>query len=318
MIVGLAAGRAESLTEVVLVGNTVMHHLFAGIDVEPLSHAPFQPRDGNEKTFRSADLGWSLPPSCRIRFLPCLGGFIGSDISAGIIAVNLAGSDQLEGIIDLGTNGEVAIGSHGRILAASTAAGPAFEASSIRMGMRAAPGAISHVFVEGDALDCRVIGDAPPRGICGSGLVDAVAAGLEVKAIRPDGRLVSTEREFPLTDAVSISQADIRELQLAKAAVACGLRLLLRRLGAKLEDIKVMRLAGAFGNYVRTSTAVRIGLLEIAPCRIEAAGNTALRGAKMILLDPHLTLPDRIEHVALASEPGFQETFLECLQFPEM
>jgi uncharacterized 2Fe-2S/4Fe-4S cluster protein (DUF4445 family) len=182
--------------------------------------------------------------------------------------------------------------------------------------MRAAGGAISHVFLRAGSLDCHVIGGTAPRGICGSGLVDAVAAGLNMGAILPGGGLASGAREFPIAGPVALMQADIRELQLAKAAIASGMRLLLRRRGAAREDIARIYIAGAFGNYVRMESAIRIGMLENAPGKIAAAGNTALRGAKMLLLSPSLLHGIHVEHVPLASESGFQETFMECLGFP--
>ncbi len=318
MLAGLVGERRSEVREIVLVGNTVMHHLFAGINVEPLSHAPFVPTDAGEQSFTPEQLGWSLPPSCRIRFLPCLGGFVGSDILAGIVAVDLRASDRLSALIDLGTNGEIVLGNRDRILCASTAAGPAFEAASIRMGMRAATGAVSHVFLRDGALECHVIGGAPPRGICGSGLVDAVASGLDMSAILLSGQLARGAREFPIVEPVVLGQTDIRELQLAKAAIASGMRLLLRRWGAEPNDIEAVHLAGAFGNYVRIESAVRIGLLEMAPCRIKTAGNTALRGAKMMLLSPALFPQLPVEHIPLAFEPAFQDAFIACLQFPDL
>jgi uncharacterized 2Fe-2S/4Fe-4S cluster protein (DUF4445 family) len=318
MVASLGGTRAPEITEVVLVGNTVMHHLFAGIDVEPLAHAPFAPKESGEQLFTPGQLGWPLPPSCRIRFLPCLGGFVGSDTLAGIAAVNLTRGDRLSALIDLGTNGEIAVGNRSRILCASTAAGPAFEAGAIRMGMRAARGAISHVFLRDGALECHVIGDVQPRGICGSGLVDAVAAGLEMGAILPGGGLAPGMREFRLDGPVTLAQSDIRELQLAKAAIASGMRLLLRHWGATHDDVAAVHLAGAFGNYVRFESALRVGLLEIAPCKIAAAGNTALRGAKMMLLSPAFRPAAPIEHIPLACEPQFQDLFIQCLAFPGM
>ncbi len=318
MVAELAGNRSGEITEILLVGNTVMHHLFAGIDVEPLSHAPFAPLDAGEQTFTADSLGWSLPASCRIRFLRCIGSFVGSDILAGIGAVDIAGAGDLSALIDLGTNGEIVLGNRGRILCASTAAGPAFEAASISMGMRAASGAISHVFLRDQELECHVIGNTPPRGLCGSGLVDAVAAALDLKAILPSGQLANGAREFPLSGPVRLTQNDIRELQLAKAAIASGLRLLLRRWGAESDGIEVVYLAGAFGNYVRRESAARIGLLEVAPCKVTAAGNTALRGAKLLLLSADSPSLPPIEHVPLAFEPGFQEAFIDCLKFPEL
>jgi len=318
MVTELMGARGAELQEIVLVGNTVMHHLFSGLDVEPLSHAPFVPQDGGEQRFTPGQLGWALPSSCKVRFLPCVGGFVGSDVLAGIVATGMTASDRLCAVIDLGTNGEISIGNRDRILCASTAAGPAFEAASIRNGMRAATGAISHVFLRDGEFDCRVIGNVPPRGICGSGLVDAVAAGLETGSILTSGQLANGARELPLLGSVALAQSDIRELQLAKAAIAAGMRLLLRNLGVKHNDLEIVHLAGAFGNYVRVASAVRTGLLEVAPCRIESAGNTALRGAKTILLSSDLHLPNSIHHISLAFEPGFQDTFIECLEFPKM
>jgi uncharacterized 2Fe-2S/4Fe-4S cluster protein (DUF4445 family) len=303
MVSDLVSGRGNEVREVVLAGNTVMHHLFAGLDVESLSHAPFNPTDVTEQVFSSHGLGWTLAQDCRIRFLPCLGGFIGSDILAGILAVELPAYERLAVLIDLGTNGEIVLGNRERILCASTAAGPAFEGGAIRMGMRAASGAITHVFVREGTLRCRVIGSTPARGICGSGIVDAVAAGLETGKILPGGGLADGARELPIAGPVVLTQTDIRELQLAKAA---------------LDEIEAVHLAGAFGNYVRVESAVRIGLLETAPCKILPAGNAALRGAKMMLLAPDLRVPVPIEYLSLATAPGFQEAFLECLQFPAL
>jgi uncharacterized 2Fe-2S/4Fe-4S cluster protein (DUF4445 family) len=317
MIKEVAVSREGAVVEVVLVGNAVMHHLFSALDVEPLSHVPFASPNLGEQRFTPQELNWSLPSSCQIRFLSCLGGFVGSDILAGMVAVGTATRSELTALIDLGTNGEIALGNRGRILCASTAAGPAFEAGSIRMGMRAATGAISRVLLRDGRLACDVIGDVEPRGICGSGLVDAVAEGLRCGAILPSGRLAHGRKEFPLAAPVTVSQGDIRELQLAKGAIAAGLRILLARWGATAEDLAAVYLSGAFGNYVAIESAIGIGLLEVPASRVIASGNTALRGAKLIMLadgkDPEL----KVEHVSLAADPNFQDTFITCLGFPE-
>jgi len=293
-----------------------MHHLFAGIDLEPLSHVPFESPELAEQRFTPQKLNWKLPQDCRIRFIPCIGGFVGSDVLAGIVAVSMSTSAALTALIDLGTNGEIVLGNQDRILCASTAAGPAFEAGSIRMGMRAATGAIAQVSNRNGKLECTVIGDVAPRGICGSGLVDAVAAGLDSCAILPSGRLANGAREFPLTEPVIVSQADVRELQLAKGAIAAGVRILLGRWGAAMQDLQTVYLAGAFGNYVRVESAARIGLLEMDRERVVSAGNTALRGAKLILLSENRPMPE-IEHVSLAADVGFQDTFVDCMRFPD-
>jgi len=318
MITRLAKGREEEIAEVIVVGNTVMHHLFSGCDVEPLSHAPFASPHLGAQSFRPEDLGWALPGACSIRFAHCLGGFVGADMLAGIVATGIAGSDELTALIDLGTNGEIAIGNRHGIVCASTAAGPAFEAGSIRMGMRAVTGAISHVSLSGDGLKATVIGSVEPRGICGSGLVDAVAAGLGSRAILSSGRIANGTKLFPVAGPVVLCQADIRELQLAKAAIAAGFKLLLKRLGAQAIDLKSIYLAGAFGNYVQIESALRIGLIESPRELIHAAGNTALRGAKMMLLAAHEPTLPPIDHISLAADAGFEDEFVNCMTFPDM
>jgi uncharacterized 2Fe-2S/4Fe-4S cluster protein (DUF4445 family) len=317
MVVKLATGRELEIAEVVLVGNTVMHHLFSGLDVEPLAHAPFESPNLGAQSFTPEELDWPLPVTCRIRFERCLGGFVGSDILAGIIAVGMSDSGALVALVDLGTNGEIAIGNRHRIVCASTAAGPAFEAGTIRMGMRAATGAIARVAIRENEMRATVIGEVEARGICGSGLVDAVAVGLERGKILPSGRIADRTKRFPVKLPVVLFQADIRELQLAKAAIASGFRLLLKDLGASAASIQSIYLAGAFGNYVQAESAIGIGLIEANIGRIHARGNTALRGAKMLLLAENEPILPNIEHVSLASDSGFQDAFMDCIAFPK-
>jgi uncharacterized 2Fe-2S/4Fe-4S cluster protein (DUF4445 family) len=315
MIADLAGAHRNEIVEVVLVGNTVMHHLFSGIDVKPLSHVPFTSGELGEQHFCSGELGWSTAPDCNVRFLPCIGGFVGSDILAGITAVGQHQSSSLSALIDLGTNGEIAIGNRDRIVCASTAAGTAFEAGSIKMGMRASTGAISRVLNHKGKLRCKVIGGGDPQGICGSGLVDAVAVALELGVLHPSGRLNDGRNFFHLAGTVNLYQADIRELQLAKAAIAAGIRLLLVHLGVTMDCLDHVYLAGAFGNYVSPSSAARIGLLEMPIERVFPVGNAALRGAKMELTSGGLPDLSKIEHYNLASDLDFQETFIACMTF---
>jgi len=311
------------IAAVTVVGNTVMHHLFGGFDLEPLSHWPFEtPADGAHR-IPSRELGWELAGEPQVRLLPCLGGFVGSDILAGVLATRMHESDSLVGLIDLGTNGEIAIGNREHILCASTAAGPAFEAGGISMGMQATTGAITAVSVEGGRLQCRVQGGVPARGICGSGLVAAISAGLELGLIEPSGRLADGARSLQLTPEVSLTQRDVRQLQLAKGATAAGVRILLARWGAESDDLSVLRLAGAFGNYVDPASARRIGLIDCSDDRLEPAGNTALLGAKLALFEEDLRESDldalraKIEHVPLAADPEFQEIFVDQMAFPD-
>jgi uncharacterized 2Fe-2S/4Fe-4S cluster protein (DUF4445 family) len=328
-----AGKQGAEIADIVVVGNTVMHHFFCGIDAEPLAHYPFEPAEGGLQTFRSSALGWKLAGDPRVRFLPCLGGFVGSDVLAGILATKLTEYDDLVGLIDLGTNGEIVIGNKGGLLCASTAAGPAFEGAKISMGMRASTGAISQVTVSPllseeesrgwcsrDRVHCHVIGDGAPRGLCGSGLVDAVAAGLELGVIATSGRFSNGESSWMLAPPVALTQNDIRELQLAKAAIAAGIKLLMQRRGAK--ELARLYLAGAFGNYIDRASAQRIGLIDFPPERVEAAGNTALLGAKLALFSldsedgSYTGVRRRVEHVALNADPSFQDVFVEELAFP--
>jgi uncharacterized 2Fe-2S/4Fe-4S cluster protein (DUF4445 family) len=315
-----AGPRAASLADVVIVGNTAMHHLFCGYDVAPLAHVPFQTDRGGPADFRGYDLGWDLAAAATVRFLPCLGGFVGSDTLAGILATRMHESKTLVGLVDLGTNAEIVLGDSNGLVCASAAAGPAFEGGLISTGMRAATGAVFQVRLGLKGVLCRVLGDGPPRGICGSGLVDAVAVGLDLGVIHPSGRLAAGANPWVLAPPVSLTQSDIRALQLAKGAIAAGIRLLLGRLGASPDDVSRLYLAGAFGNYVNRASARRIGLIDFPLELVSPAGNTALLGARLSLFDAgerdHKELRRRIEHVPLAGEPGFQEAFAAQMPFP--
>jgi uncharacterized 2Fe-2S/4Fe-4S cluster protein (DUF4445 family) len=308
---GMVAGMGP-LEEILLVGNTCMHHLFCGLSVESLSVMPFRSPHLGAQTLPPAVLGAAGV------FLPCAGGFVGSDLLAGLVATGLLDSPEPGALLDLGTNGEIAVGNRNGIMCASTAAGPAFEGGRIGQGMRAGQGAIDRVTLRDGALECHVIGGAGARGLCGSGLVDAVAAALELGWIAPSGRLTNGRRDIDLAAEVRLTQSDIRELQLAKGAVAAGLRLLSE--GRPIPGERLF-LAGAFGNYIRAESARRIGLLPQWATAPVAAGNTALRGARMLLLAPsnRAAVLGRcramVRHVELASDPLFQGTFIESTQF---
>ncbi len=315
-------GHTEPLREIVLVGNTAMHHLFCGIPVAPLAHYPFEPADPGQQLLPSRELGWDLPGSPQVCFLSCLGGFVGGDLLAGALATRIHESADPAMLIDLGTNGEILLGSRHRILCASTAAGPAFEAARISMGMRAATGAISEVRLEPEGLRCHVLGGGPPRGICGSGLVDAVAAGLNSGTVVATGKLAQPS-PWMLASPVALTQADIRELQLAKGAIAAGIRILLRQWGISSNDLQRVFLAGAFGNYINRASARRIGLLPFSPEQIQPCGNSALLGAKLALFDfpkhggSYETITGRTQHFSLHDDQEFQDIFIEEMRFPD-
>lgn len=319
----LKAAKADpaAVRDATVVGNTVMHHLFCGVDVEPLSHVPFEPKDDGLKSFSAADLGWELP-NARVRFLPCLGGFVGSDILAGILATPIHETNDLVVLVDLGTNGEMVVGNRERMLCTSTAAGPAFEGARISQGMRAATGAISSVAVKEGRLECHVIGGGKPRGICGSGLVDAVAGSLDLGKILPSGRLAGGGGEMPLCLPVKLTQTDVRELQLAKGAISAGIRILLQQWGAEMGDLKALYLAGAFGNYINRTSARRIGLIPFPRELVHPSGNTALLGAKKALFSTdgedgsYAELRKKIRHVTLSEDPAFQDIYVDEMSFP--
>lgn len=319
--VSSSAEKQLLLESIILVGNTVMHHLFSGLTVEPLSQYPFEPQFPGLQRFSAGDLGWDIPGKPSVFFLPCLGGFVGSDILAGVLATKLHEGESLSLLMDLGTNGEIVLGNRERLLCAGTAAGPAFEGARISMGMRAATGAISEVRAVNGQLCCHVLGDAPARGICGSGLVDAVAESLDLGWVLPNGRLAQRQ-VLQLAPPVSLNQKDIRELQLAKGAIAAGVRILLEQWGASGEDVGQVFLAGAFGNYINQTNARRIGLLEFPADKIVSAGNTALLGAKLALFSlpgidfSYPEILGRTRHVSLNEVPGFQEIYAEEMAFP--
>jgi uncharacterized 2Fe-2S/4Fe-4S cluster protein (DUF4445 family) len=317
----LAAARREEapVRDIVLVGNTVMHHLFAGLDVTPLSHYPFEPVESGLVEIDVRELRWRVRGRPRVRFLPCLGSFVGSDILAGLLATGLHRSEEVTGLLDLGTNGEIVFGNREGMLCTSCAAGPAFEGGRISMGMRAATGAIAEVHPEdGSRVRCHVLGGIEPRGICGSGLVDAVAAGLDLGLIRPNGRLDAAP--WVLLPPVGLTQRDIRELQLAKGAVAAGIRILLRHFGLTPDQVPRVYLAGAFGNAVSSTSARRIGLIDFSEAVVQPAGNTALLGAKIALCGGaeagYEEIRRRMRHISLASDPDFQDIYAEAMLFP--
>jgi uncharacterized 2Fe-2S/4Fe-4S cluster protein (DUF4445 family) len=313
-------GDLGDLSEVVIVGNTVMHHLFSGIDLEPLSHYPFEAQEDGLKGFSAKDLGWSFGGEPAIRFLPCLGGFVGSDILAGLLAIKMHESKDLIGLVDLGTNGEIVLGNREGMICASTAAGPAFEGARIGMGMRASTGAIHQAKAVDGRLVCSVLGNTEPRGICGSGLVDVAAVGLDLGLIEPSGRIADGSQSILLAEPVTLTQTDIRQLQLAKGAIAAGITLLLDRLGVRRGNISKLYLAGAFGNYISRESARRIGLIDFPAEKVHPAGNTALLGAKMALFHPGeggaiQVIREKMEHISLSADPAFMETYVEEMSF---
>lgn len=314
------ASGIRDIRKVVIVGNSVMHHLFCGLDVTPLSAYPFQSEHNGAVRFSPGELGWEcLPENCRIVFMPNISHFVGSDILAGIYQLGLHRKDRYNALIDLGTNGEIVIGNRDRLLCTSTAAGPAFEGVNIINGMRAVSGAICHV--NGDTGKAEVIGGVEPSGICGSGLIEAIHYRVRNGDITSDGRISNDElKELPVMGNVRLYDKDIREFQLAKAAIATGFELLAARLGIATGDIEHVFIAGGLGNYLDISKALDLGLIRgTDSTHIVKAGNSALNGCKELTSDAaEAELQEIIpllSHYSLETDPDFQERYCMNLFF---
>lgn len=321
--IGQVAGQmlrkhSVQLLRIVLVGNTVMQRIFAGLDVALLSAYPFQVDELGMKLFSAEELGWEFAVTGSIRFYPSIGSFVGSDILAGIAATKLHQQEKFAALIDLGTNGEIVVGNRDGLVCASTAAGPAFEGANISMGMRAATGAISSLTLHDGRLEATVIGNTAPKGICGSALIDAVALFRQLELIGMFGEISSGESQLPVAGKVVLSQKDINEFQLAKAALAAGLTILCRQLSIGVSDIAELYIAGGFGNYINLSHVSSTGMIELTEEKIHKMGNTALIGAKMFLFaDDSLAgeILGKTKHINLEGDPEFQDIFVDKMGF---
>jgi uncharacterized 2Fe-2S/4Fe-4S cluster protein (DUF4445 family) len=333
----LAEGSVEpgEVYEIIVAGNVTMIQLALGIDPEPLGMSPFTIAARQLPGASAADFGVAVHPRAPAVLFPALGAYVGPDIVAGILATGLTLDRRVRLFIDVGTNSEIVLGSSAEALATAAPAGPAFEAAQIRCGMRAADGAIEGVKIRDGEVELTVIGDVEPVGICGSGLVDAVAelvgAGLldhSGKFVATDGPLarrmgkIGEENIFTLHGDVFLSQRDIRELQFAKASIATGWTILCRDLGIEPEEIAQVLLGGSFGSYLSPASAVRIGLVPRLPlARIVSAGNVAGEGAKIAALSLQeraaaTAVLDEVEYVELSGRADFNDLFIDQLAFP--
>ncbi len=342
--------------EVALAGNATMTALLLGVDPEPLGVAPFVQATAAWPVLRAEDLGLQLHPGARAVVFPALGAYVGGDIVAGMLASGLDRDKRIRLFVDVGTNCEIALSDGERIVSTAAPAGPAFEGGAIRCGMRAADGAVEVVSLDpacpdAEAVSLGVIGDAEPRGLCGSGLVDAVSELVRVGLLDGSGRFVTAEAaatiapglatrlavvgdgervfvlhrpspDAPASECVYLSQRDVRELQFAKAAISTGWSLLLEELGVEASEIQQVLLAGSFGSYLSPASAVRIGLVPRLPVmRIVSAGNVAGEGAKMVLLSAREragadALLEEVRYVELSDRPDFNDRFVDQLAFP--
>ena len=314
----LLSGHSLKLEKIVLVGNTVMHHLFCDLDLTPLATYPFEGQDKGPQSFTPSSLGWTLPGDPQILFIPPVGGFVGSDILAGILASRMHQKQSISCLIDLGTNGEIVAGNLAGMVCASTAAGPAFEGTNISMGMTATTGALASFDGNHTPLQYHIIGNESPRGICGSGLIDSVAWLQQSGQMDMWGKLTDERERIEVVPGIAITQQDIREVQLAKAAIAAGIHIVSKKAGADPAMIQEVFLAGAFGTYLNLANARHMGLIEFEEGKVTRLGNSALIGAKMLLYydwESIQPLFENITHISLETDPGFQELYAMNMLF---
>lgn len=337
----------DAVSAMTVVGNMTMMHLFRGVDPWPLGVAPYEPVFRESPPLTGGELGFRRFAAARVQLLPGVGGHLGSDIVAGVVALDLPHRRGASLFMDLGTNGEVVLCSERVVAGASCAAGPAFEGVHIHSGMAAFPGAIERVDEEDGTLRLETIDGAEPVGLCGSGLADAVVLLLRRGLLLPSGRLVAPDQVPPDVPAdlrarvhedgegrhfllhkdggrgdIVLMQRDIREVQLAKAPLRAGVEMLLKECGLAAEEIEGVYVAGAFGSSIRSQTLLALGILpESVRGRIHAVGNTAGLGARLALTSPkHLKEAGRLarsmRHVELVQREDFRQSFAENIPFP--
>jgi uncharacterized 2Fe-2S/4Fe-4S cluster protein (DUF4445 family) len=334
-----AGASPADIRSLAFAGNTTMQHILTGLDVSSLAARPFAPASVEAFTATANDLGLAHMPHAAAYVLPVIGGFVGGDALAGLLATQLAVGEAPALLIDVGTNGEVVHFDGEHLWAASAAAGPAFEGARLSCGMRATTGASDHVHF-GEPLRLDVIGGGEPRGLCGSAAIDILAGLLDAGAMDRSGRLLMGEAlpdelsddlrgrltggELRLAERVVMTQKDIRELQLAVGAIRAAVRIVLAGAGTRPGDLKRVLLAGGFGSCIRPVAARRMGLIppDTAVTAIGSVGNTALAGARAAAISQSARreaeqLARRCRHVDLASDAAFQSVFAACMIFPE-
>jgi len=327
------------LTKVSVVGNTAMNHLLLGVDVTSLGFAPYNPSIRHAVTKRTSDLDMHIGENSELYVAPNIAGFVGGDTVAFILSQHLDSIDDITLGIDIGTNGEIVLSNHGELYCCSAAAGSAFEGATIHQGMRGQTGAIEHVIIHDmkEQPEISVIGDVSPQGLCGSAIVDIVAEMKRVNIIDQSGRMRLDRPRVKVTERIGPSyciwesdtgspkkqiiftQKDVRQVQLAKAAIQTGTKLLLEEVGLIASDIDRVLLAGAFGNYISPKSALAIGLLpKVDISKIILVGNAAGEGAKGLLLSSKSRIKaekiiEHIKYVDLATHKHFQRVFLDSI-----
>ncbi len=323
-------------------GNTTMLHFLLGLDTTNIRKSPYVPTTTSPPPVRAAEVGIRINPRGLLYSMPSIGSWVGGDITAGILATGLADTDRLTMLIDVGTNGEIVLGNSDWMLACATSAGPAFEGSGVKCGMRASRGAIERVaFAADGSIELETIGDARPRGICGSGLIDAIAGLFETGSVDRSGQLLPErsdrirERDgilefvlVPVTggsaagDAIVVTEADIENVLRAKAAIYAGAKILLESTEQTFTDIDQLLIAGGFGNYLDGRKAVLLGMIPDIPVeRIHFVGNTSVNGAKMALLsraafERSTQIARSATYYDLITYPNYYEEFMSAKFLP--
>jgi len=307
--------------EAVVAGNTAMSHLFLGMPVTGLAVSPYAALFSVLPALAADETRLAIHPRGRVYLAPGIQSFVGGDIAAGLTACDLEHQEGNYLFIDLGTNGEIVVKKGRRFTTTSTAAGPAFEGMTISCGMLALPGAIYKARYRKDGLSLETIAGLPARGVCGTGLIDLVAGALDAGLLSPQGEILSPSKSIALSAGLALSQRDVREVQLAAAALKTGVRMLLQENGITPGDLEGIYVAGAFGNYLNIANSMKLGLLpRIDRRRIRFVGNSSLAGARALLLSQAERtrcekLAGKIRHVSLAQRAEFQDRFIEALEF---
>jgi len=333
----------NDIHEMVVAGNTAMHHFLLAIQPKYLALSPYTPAVRGSINAKARELGIKIHRNGIVHVLPIIAGFVGADAVGDVLSSGIHESNELSLLLDIGTNTEVFVGNTEDILSCSCASGPAFEGAHIKHGMKAVTGAIEQVHIDPDTyeVEYKTIGDVKPVGLCGSAMVDVVAGLLKGGLINNHGRLSSEvkisrlktannmpefvlawENETATRKEIAVTQKDINEIQLAKAAMFTGCSILMKRKGMKRENLDRVLIAGAFGNYINPENAKLIGLVpDVQTEKIEFVGNTAVTGAKMALVSKEAreiaeTLSKRVRYLELAIDPDFSREFASALVIP--
>lgn len=310
--------RVEEIDTLVITGNTAMLYFLTERDPYSLSRAPFEADWLGNEWRKGSDFGFSCAEA-DIYLPPCISAFVGADIVTAILASGLCEADKTKLLVDIGTNGEIALWKEGKLYCCSTAAGPAFEGTGLSMGMPGKEGAVSHVKLENGMMTAEVIGGGTPEGICGSGVIDGVSCLLKMEELDETGYL--EEEEAVIIGDVKLTQEDIRKVQLAKSAICAGMKTVLHNAGIAADNLTELLVAGGFGSYLNLENAIHIGLLpEVSTDKVTVCGNAALSGAVMVLQDRDRMqevqeIAARAHSVELASDAFFQETYIDEMFF---